>query len=139
MILCFFVEINLQFNTTILTYVSTTMPINVFISIFFYSRMYSSHYFGRLSELTPNPARAGFCLHSQTASCILRSSKYFRYPETLAPAGAENASEVGVFLSGIKKIAFEDFAFVSIHSFDVHSVWIIFSNFRQFFTIIDDL
>ena len=56
--------------------------------------------FGRLSELTLNPARAGFCLHPQTASCILRSSKYFRYPETLAPAGGENASEVGVFWDG---------------------------------------
>lgn len=42
--------------------------------------------------------QGGFYLHWQMASCILSASKYFPYPEKLAPAG-ENASEVSVFLT----------------------------------------
>jgi hypothetical protein len=40
---------------------------------------------------------AGFCLHWQTASCILSASKYFQYLKTLALAGGEKCSEVAFF------------------------------------------
>ncbi len=42
--------------------------------------------------------KAELCLHWQTASCILSSSKYFQCLKTLAPFGEKNALRSRHFL-----------------------------------------